>query len=120
MYVDRRLAGIQAVQTLSRLHWSHPDKDTTYVLDFVNSSEEVLQAFRQYYETAEIEAATDPNMIFDLQAKLDASGHYDSYEVERLVAVEMNPNATQAQLIAALEPVAERLLVQFKEAANRL
>ncbi|KPF81417.1 type I restriction endonuclease subunit R [Novosphingobium sp. AAP93] len=120
MYVDRRLAGIQAVQTLSRLNRAYPGKDTTYVLDFVNSSEEVLQAFRQYYETAEIEASTDPNMIFDLRAKLDASGHYDSYEVERLVEVEMDPNATQGQLIAALEPVAERLLVQFKEATNRL
>ena len=119
MYVDRRLAGIQAVQTLSRLNRSHPGKDTTYVLDFVNSSDEVLQAFRQYYETAEIEATTDPNMIFDLRAKLDASGHYDTFEVERLVAVEMDPNATQGQLIAALEPVAQRLLVQFKEASDR-
>lgn len=59
--------------TPSRLNRAHPGKDTTYILDFVNSSEEVLQAFRQYYETAEIEAATDPNLIFDLRAKLDAA-----------------------------------------------
>jgi len=52
MYVDRRLAGVQAVQTLSRLNRAHPGKDTTYILDFVNSSEEVLEAFRTYYETA--------------------------------------------------------------------
>lgn len=119
MYVDRRLAGIQAVQTLSRLNRAHPGKDTTYILDFVNSSEEVLQAFRQYYETAEIEAATDPNLIFDLRAKLDAAGHYDQCEVDRLVAVELDPTATQGQLIAALEPVAQRLLYQFKDAQER-
>ena len=119
MYVDRRLAGIQAVQTLSRLNRAHPGKDTTYILDFVNSSEEVLQAFRQYYETAEIEVTTDPNLIFDLRAKLDGLGHYDEYEVQRLVTVELDPTATQGQLIAALEPVAQRLLYQFREAQNR-
>jgi type I restriction enzyme, R subunit len=119
MYVDRRLAGIQAVQTLSRLNRAHPGKDTTYVLDFVNSSEEVLKAFRQYYETAEIEASTDPNLIFDLRAKLDAAGHYDQYEVDRLVKVELDPSATQGQLIGALEPVAQRLLHLFKGAQDR-
>jgi type I restriction enzyme R subunit len=119
MYIDRRLAGIQAVQTLSRLNRAHPSKDTTYILDFVNSSEEVLKAFRQYYETAEIEAATDPNLIFDLRAKLDASGHYDQYEINRLVTVELDPSATQGQLIAALEPVAQRLLHLFKHAQER-
>lgn len=120
MYVDRRLAGIQAVQTLSRLNRAHPGKDTTYILDFVNSSEEVLQAFRQYHETAEIEAETDPNLIFDLRAKLDASGHYDTYEVERLVTVELDPTAMHGQLVGALEPVAQRLLHQFKNAQERL
>ncbi|MBC7604696.1 MAG: type I restriction endonuclease subunit R [Ramlibacter sp.] len=119
MYVDRRLAGIQAVQTLSRLNRSHPGKDTTYVLDFVNSSEEVLKAFRQYFETAEIEASTDPNLIFDLRAKLDACGHYDQYEIDRLVRVELDPLATQGQLVSALEPIAQRLLVQYKLASER-
>lgn len=119
MYIDRRLAGIQAVQTLSRLNRAHPGKDTTYILDFVNSSEEVLVAFRQYYETAEISGETDPNLIFDLRQKLDGGGHYDDYEVERLVTVELDPNATQGRLIAAIEPVAQRLLSQFKIAQDR-
>jgi len=119
MYVDRRLAGIQAVQTLSRLNRSYPGKDTTYILDFVNSSEEVLQAFRQYFETAEISAETDPNLIFDLRQKLDGGGYYDEFEVDRLVVVELDPHATQGQLIAAIEPVAQRLLSQFKIAQDR-
>ncbi|MDA9463233.1 type I restriction endonuclease subunit R [Bradyrhizobium sp. CCBAU 53415] len=120
MYVDRRLAGIQAVQTLSRLNRAYPGKDTTYVLDFVNSSEEVLEAFKTYYETAELGGVTDPNLVYDLRAKLDASGHYDEFEVDRVAAVEMNPKAKQGDLIAALEPVVDRLLRRFKQAQEKL
>jgi type I restriction enzyme, R subunit len=120
MYVDRRLAGIQAVQTLSRLNRAYPGKDTTYVLDFVNSSEEVLAAFKTYYDTAELEGVTDPNLVYDLRAKLDASGHYDEFEVDRVVAVEMNPKAKQGDLIAPLEPVVDRLLKRFKQAQEKL
>ncbi len=120
MYVDRRLAGIQAVQTLSRLNRAHPGKDTTYVLDFVNSSEEILAAFKTFYETAELECVTDPNLIYDLRAKLDASGHYDEFQVDRVVAVELDPKAKQGDLIAALEPIADRLLKRFSQAQEKL
>ena len=120
MYVDRRLAGIQAVQTLSRLNRSYPGKDKTYVLDFVNSSEEVLSAFKQYHTTAELKRVTDPDVIYDLRAKLDAMGHYDDYEVERLVTVEMNPKATQGDLVRAIEPVAKRLLTAYKASQSAL
>jgi type I restriction enzyme R subunit len=120
MYVDRRLAGIQAVQTLSRLNRAHPGKDTTYVLDFVNSSDEILNAFRTYYDTAALDGVTDPNIVLDLKAKLDASGHYDEFEVERVAAVEIDPRAKQSDLIAAIEPVADRLLRRFRAAQNRL
>jgi type I restriction enzyme R subunit len=120
MYVDRRLAGIQAVQTLSRLNRAYPGKDTTYVLDFVNSSDEILAAFRTYYDTAELESATDPNLIYDLRAKLDGAGHYDDFEVERVVKVELNPVARQAELIAAIEPVANRVVHAFTAAKRAL
>ncbi len=114
MYVDKKLAGIQAVQTLSRLNRAHPGKDTTYILDFVNEPRDVLAAFKTYYETAELEGVTDPNLVYDLRAKLDAQGHYDDAEVERVVAVEMDPKASQAQLGAAIAPVADRLLKRYK------
>lgn len=114
MYVDKRLGGIQAVQTLSRLNRSHPGKDTTYILDFVNEAEDILAAFKTYYETAQLEASTDPNLVYDLRAKLDASGHYDGFEVERVAQVEMDPKGTQAQLNAAIVPVADRLLRRYK------
>lgn len=116
MYVDKRLAGIQAVQTFSRLNRAYPGKDTTYILDFVNNPAEILADFKVYYETAELSGTTDPNLVYDLRAKLDASGHYDENEVERVVQVELNPKATQGELHAALTPVADRLLKQYKAA----
>lgn len=116
MYVDKQLAGIQAVQTLSRLNRAHKGKDTTYILDFVNEPAEVLKAFKTYYETAELEATTDPNLVFDLRAKLDAAGHYDAFEVDRVAKIEMDPKAKQYELSAALAPVADRLLKRYKAA----
>ena len=120
MYVDRRLAGIQAVQTLSRLNRAYPGKDTTYVLDFVNDPEEVLAAFKTYHATAELAATTDPNLVFNLRAKLDAAGHYDDFEVDRVVAAELNPDAKQSELVAALEPVRDRLMKRYKAAQEAL
>src|SRR6185312_3460248 len=116
MYVDKLIGGIQAVQTLSRLNRAHPGKDTTYILDFVNDAAEILKAFKIYYATAELEAATDPHLVFDLRAKLDASGHYDDFEVERVARIETDPLGTQAQLNAAIAPVANRLLKRYKAA----
>ncbi|MCP3728396.1 DEAD/DEAH box helicase family protein [Paraburkholderia sp. CNPSo 3272] len=116
MYVDKMLGGIQAVQTLSRLNRAHPGKDTTYILDFVNDAAEILKAFKTYYETAELEATTDPHHVYDLRAKLDAAGYYDDFEVDRVVKVELDPKGTQAQLQAAIAPVADRLLKRYKAA----
>lgn len=120
MYVDKRLAGIQAVQTLSRLNRAHPGKDTTYVVDFVNDTAEVLAAFKTYHTTAELSATTDPNLVFNLRAKLDAAGHYDDFEVDRVVAAEMNPNAQQSDLLAAISPVEDRLMKRYKAAQESL
>ena len=120
MYVDKRLAGIQAVQTLSRLNRAYPGKDTTYVLDFVNDAEEVLKAFKTYYSTATLSATTDPNLVFNLRAKLDAAGLYDDFEVERVVLVELNPSAKQSDLVAALEPVQDRIMKRYKGAQSAL
>ncbi|ACO74510.1 HsdR [Laribacter hongkongensis HLHK9] len=116
MYVDKMLGGIQAVQTLSRLNRAYPGKDTTYILDFVNDPQDILKAFKTYYETAELEAATDPHLVFDLRAKLDAAGCYDEYEVDRVVKVELDPQGTQKQLSAAIAPVADRLLKRYAAA----
>jgi type I restriction enzyme, R subunit len=120
MYVDKRLAGITAVQTLSRLNRAHDGKDTTYVVDFVNDPEEILTAFKTYYDTAELANVTDPHLVFDLRMKLDALGFYDEFEVNRVVEVEFNPKAKQSDLASALEPVISRLLQRYKAAQERL
>lgn len=115
MYVDKRLAGIQAVQTLSRLNRAYPGKDTTYIIDFVDANAaEVLEAFKKYHATAELSGVTDPNLVFDLRAKLDGAGHYDDFEVERVVTAELKPGATQGEVLAAVEPVVDRLQKRFK------
>lgn len=120
MYVDKRLAGIQAVQTLSRLNRAYPGKDTTYVLDFTNDGNEVLEAFKTYYETAQLASTTDPNLVFNLRAKLDAAGFYDAFEVDRVVRVELEPKAKQGDLVAALEPVVDRLMKRYEAYAGAL
>jgi type I restriction enzyme R subunit len=120
MYIDKRLAGIQAVQTLSRLNRAHPGKDTTYVVDFMDQADEVLAAFRTYYETAALATTTDPHLVYSLRAKLDATGYYDDFEVERVVAVELNPKAKQSDLVAAVFPVAQRLITSYQQARNEL
>ena len=81
MYVDKRLAGIQAVQTLSRLNRTHPLKEDTFVLDFVNDRQEIQEAFKTYYEGAEMGEEVDPARMYEIKAELDASGIYLAEEV---------------------------------------
>lgn len=119
MYVDKRLDGIQAVQTLSRLNRAHPGKDTTYVVDFVNEAADILAAFKTYHTTAELAATTDPNLVFNLRAKLDAAGHYDDYEVDRVVEAELK-GEKQSELLKAIEPVVDRLMKRYKAAQEAL
>lgn len=84
MYVDKRLDGIEAVQTLSRLNRTLPSKgkDTTYILDFVNDTDTILDAFLPYYRTAEIIETTDPDLVHDLARKLEIAGIYTKDDVD--------------------------------------
>ncbi len=119
MYVDKRLDGIQAVQTLSRLNRAHPGKDTTYVVDFKNEAADVLASFKVYHTTAELSATTDPNLVFNLRSKLDAAGHYDDFEVDRVVQAELK-GEKQSELLKALEPLVDRLMKRYKAAQEAL
>ena len=82
MYVDKKLGGVNAVQTLSRLNRSHPLKKDTFVLDFANTVEEIEIAFRPYFESTILGEATDPNKLFDLQDALD---NYQVYTKEQVI-----------------------------------
>lgn len=87
MYVDKTLAGIKAVQTLSRLNRAHPKKHDTFVLDFVNDTETIQKAFEPYYRTTILSDETDPNKLHDLKSDLDGYQVYDTAQVHQLVGL---------------------------------
>ena len=120
MYVDKRLAGIQAVQTLSRLNRTHPLKEDSFVLDFVNDREEIREAFKTYYEGAEMGEDVDPSRMYAIESELDASGVYLDEEVERFGTVYFTPKRRQSALDhrkmnAALDPAVSRFEVRRKD-----
>jgi len=119
MFVDKRLAGIQAVQTLSRLNRIHPLKEDTFVLDFVNDREGIREAFKTYYEGAEMGEQVDPARMYVIKGELDASGVYLDEEVERFSAVYFKPKQRQSAMDhqamnAALDPAVSRFTVRQK------
>ena len=85
MYVDKQLAGIKAVQTLSRLNRARPQKTDTFVLDFMNDADTIKLAFADYYRTTILSEETDPNKLHDLKATLDGYQVYAWPQVEHLV-----------------------------------
>ena len=116
MFVDKRLAGIQAVQTLSRLNRTHPLKEDTFVLDFVNDRDEVRDAFKTYYEGAEMGDEVDPARMYVIKGELDASGIYLDEEVERFCSVYFKPTRRQSvrdhqAMNAVLDPAVSRFIV---------
>jgi type I restriction enzyme R subunit len=86
MYVDKALAGIKAVQTLSRLNRAHPLKRDCFVLDFQDNRESVLLAFQDYYRTTLLADEADPNKLNDLKRDLDAAQVYTPEQLQQLVA----------------------------------
>jgi type I restriction enzyme, R subunit len=109
MYVDKRLAGVLAVQTLSRLNRMYPGKEDTFVLDFVNKPEEILTSFQPYYRTAQLEDVTDPNIVHELLTKLNKAGVYFWTEVEQFAEAFFNPKVkSQGALHAVLKPAFDR------------
>ncbi len=85
MYVDKPLAGIKAVQTLSRLNRAHPKKHDVFVLDFLNTTEVIQHAFEDYYRTTILSEETDPDKLHDLKGKLDGYQVYAPGQVDGLV-----------------------------------
>ena len=90
MYVDKMLSDIKAVQTLSRLNRSHPQKHDTFVLDFANKTETIEAAFSKYYRTTILSNETDPNKLYDLIAIMESHQVYESGHVDSLVELYLN------------------------------
>ena len=85
MYVDKPLAGIKAVQTLSRLNRAHPEKHDVFVLDFQNNTETITLAFSDYYRTTVLSEETDQNKLHDLKTALDEAQVYSPSQIQALV-----------------------------------
>jgi len=108
MYVDKKLGGVNAVQTLSRLNRTHPDKSGTAVIDFANEAEEIRKAFEPYYEATVLSEGTDPNVLYEHQSRLREFGVYTDDEVDAFARRFFDPKTTQDQLYAALDPFVRR------------
>ena len=122
MYVDRRLAGVTAVQTLSRLNRTYRTpsgqlKDSTAIVDFVNPPEEIQAAFEPYFTDAFLETATDPNLPWDIATKLDASGIYEEADVDAVAQAWVLGKGNQA-LDAAFAPTVTRYATRHDTAVT--
>ncbi len=113
MYVDKRLAGVQAVQTLSRLNRTAPGKTDTFVLDFVNEAEEIQRSFQPYYEQTMVAETADPHQLYELQHRLEAAQVFWPVEVNAFCKIFYTPKkkqtvSDQAQMYKALGPAVDR------------
>lgn len=126
MYIDKRLGGLQAVQTLSRLNRIHPLKEDTFILDFVNERQEIQEAFAQYYDGAEMGEEVEPTRMYQVKAELDQAGIYLKEEIQRFSEVYFKPTNRQTAadhraMNAALDPAVDRFAAlrnQDEEAAE--
>lgn len=116
MYVDKKLGGVDCVQTLSRLNRTYAGKDQTFILDFINEIEDIKAAFEQYYTTSEIDDVTDPNIVYEIQHKLEGNGIFTDIDVENYAQAFFDPKGTQASMSSALKLSIDRYKGKYKEA----
>jgi len=120
MYVDKKLGGVECVQTLSRLNRTFPGKAETgtFILDFFNEPDEILEAFQPYYQTAELEDVSDPDLIFDLFDKLRALGIFQWQEVEQFCDAFFVKSKNNAAIANICKPAVERWQKRYKSAVE--
>ncbi|WP_010196980.1 type I restriction endonuclease subunit R [Psychrobacter sp. PAMC 21119] len=121
MYVDKKLTGVDCVQTLSRLNRTYKGKaeSGTFVLDFFNDPQDILEAFQPYYETATLADVSDPDQVFDLYEKLRASGIFLWHEVEQFVDAFYSKNKSNAAISNICKPAVERWQKKYKLAREQ-
>ncbi len=118
MYVDKPLGGVECVQTLSRLNRIYPGKaeSGTFVLDFFNDPQDILDAFQPYYQTAELADVSNPNIVFDLFEKLKSSGIFLWNEVELFCEAFFVKNKSNAAISNICKPAVERWQKRYTSA----
>jgi len=125
MYVDKTLFDIKAVQTLSRLNRAHPAKTDTFVLDFMNKSEDIIKSFSTYYKTTVLSDETDPNRLNDLLTDLENAQVFSQGQVENVVYKFLN-NSSREEIDALLDACVEEYVttldkegqIEFKSKAK--
>lgn len=120
MYVDKKLGGVECVQTLSRLNRIFPGKAETgtFVLDFFNEADEILASFQPYYQTAELADVSDPELIHDLFEKLRAAGIFTWREVEQFCDAFYVKSKSNAAIANICKPAVERWQHRYKSAID--
>lgn len=110
MYVDKKLGGVQCVQTLSRLNRTTSGKDKTFVLDFVNSPEEIHDSFQRFYTSTVLEGETDQNSLYDAKREIEDTHIYTSSEIDRFCKVFFDPDRVEGELHPPLDAVVDRFI----------
>lgn len=114
MYVDKKLGGVNAVQTLSRLNRRMKGKSETVVLDFVNDAETIQKSFQPYYQTTFLTDASDPNKLYDLQAELEKFNVFTKDDVEAFAGIFFNLKEPQEKL----QPILDKAVQKWKYMAD--
>jgi type I restriction enzyme R subunit len=120
MYVDKKLHGVECVQTLSRLNRTYPGKaeSGTYVLDFYNDPQDILDSFQPYYQTAELTDVSDPNLVHDLFEKLRRADIFTWQEVEQFAVAFFAKNKSSAAISNICKPAVQRWQGRYKLAID--
>jgi len=111
MFVDKKLKDVKAVQTLSRLNRTCPGKTDTFVLDFVNTPEDIKSAFEPYYEATYLDDEINVNMVYDTRQLLRQHGIYDENDIQEFLKVFLKKNQKDTDLgivSSLLKPVVKR------------
>jgi type I restriction enzyme, R subunit len=108
MYVDKKLGGVGAVQTLSRLNRTDPRKAGTLVVDFANDADAIQKAFEPYYEATLLSEATDPNLVYEIESRLSEFPIYSPADINAFAQVFFNPKGTQDEIYKVLLPLLDR------------
>ncbi|MCK5853654.1 MAG: type I restriction endonuclease subunit R, partial [Sulfurovaceae bacterium] len=119
MYVDKKLGGVDCVQTLSRLNRTYRGKEQTFILDFYNEAEAIKEAFEPYYKSTELEDVSDPNMIYDLEEKLQNNAVFTAHDVEQFAVVFfVKGKPSQAKMTSVLKPAVDKYKVRYKRSVE--
>lgn len=113
MIVDKKLRGVKAVQTLSRLNRTHPDKQDTFIIDFVNTKEDILKAFQPFYQETSLSQEINTDLIYRTQKLLRAFKIYDDADIEKVNEIyfdedKRKANKIQAAITNALLPIQQK------------